>query len=313
MSSLIHPKTRGLHLLGYVPSIVFTIALRKTTMEAFIQTSRTQHRSPVIFTLNERQRSIVEVLTEWKESGGADEPPSLHILAQKPGVLHGTLNRANNREISEKAVLEAIDGRGRKQRLTVDEEKIIADAAVEFQLNVTTLQLEFLCDLTKMYVDTFSAERRGKIVFTNGRPGQDWLCSFLNRHSHLTLKRCVKFESERADEMSPQNIVTDFAQIEALKKKHAILDACRIFNFDKNGFYIRGMAIGRSNCVVKNGTRANMRDPMFKGTLDHVPLMNVVSATGLILTPLFPSLVKKLAIKEEGKVNMKHSMTFFQN
>ena len=42
--------------------------------------------------------------------------------------------------------------------------------------------------------------------FKDDRPGEEWLNSFIDRHSDLALKRRISLESARAEAMNPENI-----------------------------------------------------------------------------------------------------------
>lgn len=64
-----------------------------------------------------------------------------------------------------------------------------------------------------------------------------------------------------------------------------IHDQCRIFNLDEWGFDIRGMNFS-ANCIVRSGTRWNTSEFAFKGTVDHVMLMTIVSVPDQIMKPL---------------------------
>lgn len=88
--------------------------------------------------------------------------------------------------------------------------------------------------------------------------------------------------------MTPEIVATHFARIRGLCDKYSIKQGSCIFNLDESGFSIRGMTLGgRKKCIVKKGTRANTKYVKFKGTVDHVTLMPVVSGSGQFYTPVF--------------------------
>lgn len=58
-------------------------------------------------------------------------------------------------------------------------------------------------------------------------------------------------------------------------------------NLDYSGLSVRGMTLGgREKCIVTNKALANTKDLLFRGSIDHVTLVSVVSATGQAYTPL---------------------------
>ena len=85
-------------------------------------------------------------------------------------------------DISERTILKASGGRGRKQTLTFVEETFIVESVLEFQNNGTPLDRRCILDLAQTIVSTFPSEKRASIGFINDRPGVDWLKNFLNRH-----------------------------------------------------------------------------------------------------------------------------------
>lgn len=68
--------------------------------------------------------------------------------------------------------------------------------------------------------------------------------------------------------------------------KYDIWDPDRIFNLDKSGFSMRGMMLGSTKRVFKWSERGNTREIQFRGTCDHVKLLQVISAAGQIMTPI---------------------------
>lgn len=235
-------------------------------------------------TLTDKQERIMAAVKEKKD----DPSLTLVSLSKKYNVARTTLRRACNTEGNGSAILQMSAGRGRKTRLRTEEENLIANAILDFQNNGTPLARDAVRDLAQTFVNTLPPARRLAINFHDDRPGRDWLSSFLQRRSDLTLKSRVNLEHDRADAMNPENCAKHFARIKALCDKHGINDGCYIFNLDESGFSMRGMTLGgRTKCVVQRGTRANTREVKFRGTVDHVTLMPVVSGSGHIYTPLF--------------------------
>ncbi len=84
------------------------------------------------------------------------------------------------------------------------------------------------------------------------------------------------------------------------------------FNLDESGFSIRGMALGgREKCVVGKEVRPNTRYLKFQGSMDHVTVMPVVSATGQVYTPVVIFLVRKQSTERGQTGDTKPHKTFY--
>lgn len=236
-----------------------------------------------IMSLSRVQERLLEACKE-KSNGSS---LSLRNLAKKNAVPYSSLQKAVKRPPTASAILSASHGRGRKERLTSNDEQIIFDAITEFQCNGTPLDRCGVMDIAKAYVESLPATRRAACAFKNNRPGRKWLINFLKRHPVLRLKSTVNLEHERAEAMCPENVAAHFARIRALADKHDITEPFQVFNLDESGFSIKGMSYGsRSKRIVRNGSRANARQLKWRGTCDHVTLMAVVNAAGQSYTPL---------------------------
>lgn len=73
-------------------------------------------------------------------------------------------------ELSPGAILQASECRGRRQRLSAEEEQIILDCAIDYQQNRTPLDRQLLRYLTQTMVSTFTNERQQCVGFTSNRP-----------------------------------------------------------------------------------------------------------------------------------------------
>ncbi len=193
-----------------------------------------------LITLNDTQKRVVAAVREHKDNPQA----SLRALSKKFNVPRTTLQRACNTDGSEEAILSMSEGRGRKQRLTAEEEQLIVDAALEFQTNGTPLCRDSLQDLAKTLIQTFPPERRIAFDFNDDRPGKRWITKLLQRFPTLSLKTRANLEHDRAAAMTPEIVATHFARIRALCVKHNIIHGAHIFNLDESGFSIRGMTLG---------------------------------------------------------------------
>lgn len=80
--------------------------------------------------------------------------------------------------------------------------------------------------------------------------------------------------------MSSEFIAKHYERLEELMRRKGTPDPALIFNLDKSSFSMRGMTLGRINCVVKRVERGNTSAIQLKGMFDHVT------------APLFRQLVK---------------------
>lgn len=240
-----------------------------------------------IVTLTPKQKRLLGALQNLQAQRNAKRRCSVAEIAEEFDVPVSTLYKKAHLQATEREILSSSSGRGRRQRLNVEEEKLIVEAALEFQRNGTPLDMNCICELTKTLVESFTPERQKSIGFKGNKPGKDWLRYFMRRNSTLTLRKRVNLEAERAEAVTPENLATHFARIKALMDKHDITEADQVLNLDESGFSMRGMSFGRSKCLVQQGTRANTRELKWRGTCDHVTVMPVISAAGQVFTPLF--------------------------
>lgn len=70
-------------------------------------------------------------------------------------------------------------------------------------------------------------------------------------------------------------------------RKYGIKEEIQVFNLDYCGFYIRGMTLGRTKCVVQTGIRGYKREMCFRGTYDHLTMIEVISESDQVMKPLF--------------------------
>ncbi len=110
--------------------------------------------------LTDRQRRIIDAKHEYGNNGG-----SIRSIASVHQISFSALQRAVKTNVTPFSIVAASKGRGRKQRLCMDEEKLIADAVLEFQHNRTPL------NLAMTFIKTLPAERRQSIGFKDDRPG----------------------------------------------------------------------------------------------------------------------------------------------
>lgn len=85
---------------------------------------------------------------EWKEQQKSDWS-NIEWIAVKHSILYSALQRLTRTEISAEAIVNASEGHGWHQWLTVDEEQLILDCSIEFQHNGTRLDSKFFRVLQK--------------------------------------------------------------------------------------------------------------------------------------------------------------------
>lgn len=86
--------------------------------------------------------------------------------------------------------------------------------------------------------------------------------------------------------MNPENMAMHFSRVKSIIDKFDIQYLTRIFNVARSACSIRGMTSGRFKYLVETYRRVNRRGVQFRGTVFHVILRTVVSASGQVLTPL---------------------------
>ncbi len=114
--------------------------------------------------------------------------PFVSIASAHPNFVFCFAESCKNKTPLHFLIVAASKGRGRKQRLSMDEEKLIADAVLEFQHNGTPLSRASILNLAMTFTKTLPAERRQSIGFKDDRPGDDWLGAFLKRSVGHVLK-----------------------------------------------------------------------------------------------------------------------------
>ena len=140
------------------------------------QLSRNSNKKQIV-TLTDQQKRLLQAVKEYQRHN----PPTqdgrkvhhsssrrtIRDVAVANNIPYTTLQRALQNVTNPKDIISASSGRGRKQRLTVEEESMIADAVIEFQRNGTLLDRDCVRDLVQTLVQTFTKERRQAIGFNN--------------------------------------------------------------------------------------------------------------------------------------------------
>lgn len=97
----------------------------------------------------------------------------------------------------------------------------------------------------------------------------------------------MNLEHKRAEPVTLEILLIHLASINDLMEANDITEPDEVSNLDGTGISMRGMKFGRANCLAQNGTRGNTLELRWRGTCDHVTVMPIISASGLIFTPLF--------------------------
>lgn len=84
----------------------------------------------------------------------------------------------------------------------------------------------------------------------------------------------------------PRKYGKNVARIAVLMEKFDTYDLTRIFNLNELGFYLRDMMVYRLKYMARRGERGKTREIQFRGTWDHVTLVQVMWAAGQIMTLL---------------------------
>ena len=99
----------------------------------------------------------------------------------------------------------------------------------------------------------------------------------------LKVETTVQIGNDRAQGMSPENVVEYFARVKLLLEELEIREPSHVFNLDECGFSVKGMTRGRRvKRVVQAETTVHQRTISWAGSVDHVTCMTVVSASGIL-------------------------------
>lgn len=116
------------------------------------------------------------------------------------------------RSATPQAILEASHGRGRKKRLTGDEEVLIRDSIIPFKQTEHYWTETLSSVLDKEYVKTLPRECRKRIGFVSDRPGLKWFRESMKRYAGLNTSKTADIGHERAETMFPENVAAHLAR-----------------------------------------------------------------------------------------------------
>ena len=193
--------------------------------------------------------------------------------------------------------------RGRPPCLTVRDERLIADAILEFADRGFPLQRCDMADMVQMYVARLPLSRRSRLPFKDNRPGRDYLQAFLKRHPDIRLRRRAALEYRRKVSMSPRNLAMHYARLAQTYKKFNIMSAAQIFNIDESGVSSRTGGRGKGMAAMRAKGRSNAVDLEFASNAEHLTIMPVVSGDGERWGPvvIMPGVQQKYRIKADNK------------
>lgn len=105
--------------------------------------------------------------------------------------------------------------------------------------------------------------------------------------------------------MNPENLEKHFTYMSAVFIMNGINDPSWGLNLDESDFSSNRMTLGRSKFFLRNHTRDNIREEMFRGTINDVTLMKVVSQLN-VYTDIFLNWVQNFVaetvlLRRDGK------------
>ena len=126
-----------------------------------------------------------------------------------------------------------------------EEEKTMAQHLIkcaEFNMPLDTMDI-------KMFVQTYLMQRKRTVAkLKNNVPGDDWVSSFLGRHTQLSLRMCQNIKCARA-EVKPETIQQYFDNLEKSLKDVPVEN---ILNYDETNL---SDDPGVKKCVFRRGVK----------------------------------------------------------
>ena len=135
--------------------------------------------------------------------------------------------------------------------LTKKGETLIANSAIEFARNGTSLSRDSLKDLVQHFCERLPTARRANLPFKDLRRGETFLSGFFKRNPALSLKRRCNFETDRAIAMSPTYISEHYARLQQAYNEYGIWCGAQIFNLDESGFSTKTAYRARAKGVTQ--------------------------------------------------------------
>ena len=221
------------------------------------------------------------------------------------GMTFGNAAKAHN--VPKTTLLRRYKGRvgspykfGRKLALLRPEEFAIAQnlgALGDFGMALSVPQLQ---DFIKNYLDSNGREVH---VFKGNRPGVDWVCAFLQRHSNLLSQRMCQNISRRRAALSEEVVSTFF---ENLKTTLEGVPPANIVNYDETNLVDDPK--GQLQ-IFQRGTKHAER--IMNSSKSATSIMFAVTASGVNLNPYVVYKAKRLqqAWLEGGPLDVSYNRT----
>lgn len=135
-------------------------------------------------------------------------------------------------------------------------------------------------------VQLFLERENRQTVFTNNRPGKDWMRRFIGRHSDIITPRLSENLSKTRAKLSEANIRKWFADISEYLEQENLLevlkDPRRVFNIDETGFMMHPT---RDKVLAKKGQR-NVYNIVMGNEKESITVSLGFNAAGEMCPPL---------------------------
>ena len=109
--------------------------------------------------------------------------------------------------------------RGRPPCLTKEEELLIESAILEFADHAFPLRKSDIQDLIQLFAFRLPINRRHRLPFKHGRPGNAFFTAFMRRHPKLQMRRRAALEMQRKLAMCPRTFSMHYARLVQVYKK----------------------------------------------------------------------------------------------
>lgn len=171
--------------------------------------------------------------------------------------------------------------RGPQNLLTIEEEDLCVSVLCTRADRGHPMFKDDLKDMVECLVTEMPAERRAKMLFTNGRPGDKWVRKFCERHASVKFGRASKQEEIRYRHCNAEVFTTHLVVVHGIIAKHN-LSAKNIANLDEAGCTPGKDVTGTTTHKVFTRAlhRQESREPQFGSSCEGVTIMPVIFADG---------------------------------
>lgn len=227
---------------------------------------------------NKRQQDAIKSAFIAVQNGTSIRKAAVSCRLAK-STFHRLYQSRENRSISRKTGQTAFN---------VEEENKIVSFLSLYAARGYPLSDQDLLDAAEILISSFDEDRRTRLPFTSGRPGQKFARNFRRRHADkLRFGRATKEEAKRFASTNAENLTSFFAAIEKVVLENNIDDQ-RICNLDECGISAETDKVGRSRKKVYTlrSSRPQQKLPEFRN-VDRITMMPVIFASGDYGKPLF--------------------------